>query len=399
MKITKMNGLGSFGVWIDDFDWKSPEAWKELEQLNLKYLVTVIRNNNQDAFEDILHNWNVISRLRYSSSVQLVDKYGENWSKPETYTDPTDRLMVESFKRISVDGNKYSGGWVRVTGELNDEGKNTGMFVDTELLWHSNGSGVKTFAPLVGLYGRRSMLGSSTGFSVSPDWLDEQTESFRSELEDLVAIHQWVPYAIEPTGIAECEEHLKNVFAEPEPSEMPLIMTSPGGHKGVHLGLGTVSGFKDMPKAESDALLEHLTKELTSPKWTMDVWWPNDQGDFYLFDNSITMHNRTFQPGTDIRAALQKRLGYRVAGDYASNQEWIPSNDPAWLEERNKMWPLHRFWGEVGELRHLRALANLMSTEEEKQQWWDRVVANRPDIAPRLGWTEEWIATELAKFY
>lgn len=48
MKITKIPGLGRFGVFIDDVDLNtiSDEEWLEIGKLHLEKLVTIIRNTN-----------------------------------------------------------------------------------------------------------------------------------------------------------------------------------------------------------------------------------------------------------------------------------------------------------------------------------------------------------------
>ena len=87
MKITIMNGLGSFGIYVDDFDHKSPEAWKELERLSLKYLVVVVRNKGVHAWEDITTNIHIMIRTRFSTKAHLVEKYGKDWKNREVFDD------------------------------------------------------------------------------------------------------------------------------------------------------------------------------------------------------------------------------------------------------------------------------------------------------------------------
>ena len=46
MKITKIPGLGRFGIFIDDVDFTTitNEEWMEIGQLHLQNLVTIIRD-------------------------------------------------------------------------------------------------------------------------------------------------------------------------------------------------------------------------------------------------------------------------------------------------------------------------------------------------------------------
>jgi hypothetical protein len=46
MKISKIPGLGRFGIFIDDvdFDHMTDEEWMEIGRLHLNSLVTIVRN-------------------------------------------------------------------------------------------------------------------------------------------------------------------------------------------------------------------------------------------------------------------------------------------------------------------------------------------------------------------
>ena len=48
MKVSKIPGLGRFGIFIDDLDVNnmSDEEWLEIGKLHLESLVTIIRNVN-----------------------------------------------------------------------------------------------------------------------------------------------------------------------------------------------------------------------------------------------------------------------------------------------------------------------------------------------------------------
>ena len=48
MKISKIPGLGNYGVYVDDVDFNhnTDEEWMEIGQLYLKNLVVIIRKTN-----------------------------------------------------------------------------------------------------------------------------------------------------------------------------------------------------------------------------------------------------------------------------------------------------------------------------------------------------------------
>ena len=80
MKITKIPGLGRFGVYIDDVNLEtiSNEEWTEIGQLNLKNLVTIIRQANcsKDQFSEL-----VLKFGEQRNTTQLSQKYYKKYKK------------------------------------------------------------------------------------------------------------------------------------------------------------------------------------------------------------------------------------------------------------------------------------------------------------------------------
>jgi hypothetical protein len=166
------------------------------------------------------------------------------------------------------------------------------------------------------LYGKAGMVGSATGFCSSTDWYEKQSESFRSELDELVAIHSYKPYSIAPDADEGHEAVMRRNFTMDGGAEIPLVIKSPGGIKGLHFTWATVTGFSGMTKKESDKLIDKLVKELYVSEYIWDAWWEKDQGDLLLFDNTIVTHNRTLKEGVDLKETIAKRFGIRSACDY-----------------------------------------------------------------------------------
>jgi hypothetical protein len=214
--------------------------------------------------------------------------------------------------------------WHLVSGEVDSEGKSLGAFGNVECLWHSNESGCYYFTPLVILYGSTGMLGSSTGFCTSTDWYEKQSNSFRSELDQLIAHHAYKPYSVAPGADPDHEAVLRRNFYMDDGADMPLVIKSPGGIVGLHFTYSSVQSFVGMSKNESEALIKKLVDELYVPEYTYDAWWENDTGDFIMFDNTITTHNRTLRPGLSLADTLARRLAYRSHMDYRGLIEYEP---------------------------------------------------------------------------
>jgi hypothetical protein len=60
------------------------------------------------------------------------------------------------------------------------------------------------------------------------------------------------------------------------------------------------------------------------PEYTYDAWWENDTGDFIMFDNTITTHNRTLRPGLPLAETLAQRVAHRSHMDYRGLTDYEP---------------------------------------------------------------------------
>jgi len=323
MKISKIPGLGRFGVFIDDLDFNNitDEEWMEIGKLHLESLVTIIRNVNLTAeqYENQIEKW---GSARNFSTYRVLKKYNLTHLS-QIFTAPNiseeDIFWAKSLVNlISLDtkGSRKDTNILRVSGLKNEKGQPLGMFAEGELLWHSNESGNLLFAPGVSLLGSRGLVGSSTGFVTTADWYEKQNESFRSELDEMIILHKFTPGRINP-GLTRTEQEeivYKNMC--PEPSELPLVIQSPIGIKGLHYSVNTIDGIKGMTKAESDLVFAQIDKTLFVDEYIYDHWYQQDN-DLVLFDNSITLHRRL--------GGVANRLCYRIQYDYG---KLAPDNQP-----------------------------------------------------------------------
>ena len=314
MKITKIPGLGRFGIFVDDLDFNnlSDDEWYELGQQHLNNLVTIIRNVKLTPaeYETWASKW---ITARGVTGYRLLKKYkantiGEIFFK-EDLSD-VDQEDLDWFNTIINYMPREEGGeatsMLRVTGKKDEQGNPLGMFAEGELLWHSNESGNLIFAPAVSLLGYEGVVGSATGFVTTPDWYEEQTESFRSELDEMIILHKFTPGRINP-GLRKEQDLIMYRNMCPEPSEIPLVIQSPNGIKGLHYSVNTINSIKGLTQAESDKIFEHINKTLFVDKYIYDHWYAQDN-DLCFFDNSITLHRRL--------GGITNRLCYRIQGDY-----------------------------------------------------------------------------------
>jgi alpha-ketoglutarate-dependent taurine dioxygenase len=323
MKVTKIPGLGRFGVFIDDIDLNSisDEEWMKLGKIHLESLVTIIRGSRIDH----ITYYNLILKFgnpRWVRPLQLYTKYGKPVKELllKRLLDPTDRKDLLNDKRWSVD--RKCPGMIRVTPKKDSKEQPIGIFGDGELYWHSNECANLGFTPGVSLMGVENMVGSSTGFCTTVDWYEKQSESFKSELDEMVLVHNFRTKHREFDDknrlyLEKMIEYDKNQTSyyhnnqcPNNNSEFPLVIKSPGGIKGLHYTPMTIDYIKGMTREESSKLLTKISKEIFTEEYIYDHKYQTDH-DILLFDNSITLHNRSIENGTS-----PDRLGYRIQFDY-----------------------------------------------------------------------------------
>jgi len=324
MKITKISGLGRFGIYIDDVDLStiSDEQWMEIGQLHMKNLVTIIRDSKL-TIERQSELTNLFGEKRYGTKNYFLVKYKRSWDwvinaalDDSTELSDIDKISIKSL--IAAQERASNGLDVtKVTGGYNADGTPKGFFAEGELLWHSNESGTLTFSPGVTLFAKENVVGSATGFVTTTDYYESVPDSFRRELDDMILIHKFSPGKINP-GLNEEQDRVMNINMCPfDNKEIPMVITSPGGIRGLHYSINTVWSIKGETKKESDRIFKRINKELFVDKYQYDHWYKNNN-DFLLFDNSITLHRRL--------GNIKDRLCYRVQHDYTNLQDgvWYP---------------------------------------------------------------------------
>jgi alpha-ketoglutarate-dependent taurine dioxygenase len=333
MKITKIPGLGRFGVFIDDLDLNNitDEEWVEVGKIHLESLVTIIRSNpiHYSKYYELVCRFGTPG---WSGDRKLYKKYGKSL-KDLTLSDfdEEDKCILKNVKRFSVDRKYPHLG--RVTAKKNSKGQSIGIFGDGGLGWHSDGAADMGFIPGVSLMGVENMIGSSTGFCTTADWYEKQTESFCSELDEMVLVHNYRPKLLNLEIIDEQENMYRDNMCPEENSEVPIIIKSPGGIKGLHLAINTFDKIKGISKEESDKIINKISSELFVEEYIYKHWYQSDS-DILLFDNSITLHNREIKD----RQISHNRMAYRIQFDYdkLTGEQYQPFFQKKFQEFRNK---------------------------------------------------------------
>lgn len=336
MKVSKIPGLGRFGVFVDDVDFTTmnDDQWNEIGNLYLNELVVIIRNVNLPP-EDMQQWIRKFGPNRDIIKYNMCKKYNTNYrdiirnsQENPDFFDDDDKLMLKTLGSMQEKTDK--GMLMRVSGQRDDRGKPLGMFAEGELLWHSNEAGTLTFTPGVALYAYENVVGSSTGFLTTTDYYENVSESFRSELDEMVLIHTYQKGAINPGHLEEQELITQKVFCPVDNIEIPMVIQSPGGIKGLHYSVNTVSQIKGMTIDESRKVFEEINRNLFVDEYLYDHWYKNDK-DLLLFDNSIALHRRL--------GDVKNRLCYRIQHDLNNlhNNFYEPFFQDPWKTEHRKI--------------------------------------------------------------
>ena len=327
-RITNIPNLEGYGVFVDDIDFRNltRTEWMDLGKLSMQKLVMIIRSTGLDnrSFHQVIKKW---GKDRQNYAATLFARYP--WANGQidhiiasTEVPDEEKNIIREFQRVGG-CNQKTGNTLRVSGKKIN-GQRIGMFADGELLWHSNESGDIAFTPAVALLGAENMTNSATGFMVTTPYYYNVSDSFRSELDEMVLIHNFVPGRINP-GLNDPQDNLmyKNMCPDPD-TEIPLVIESPAGIKGLHYSFNTVTGIKGMSNLEAKKVLAEIRKGLDP--YTYDYWWENDD-DLLIFDNSIVQHRRLGD--TTNRLCHRYQFDYTYLQYKVTKQNYIPySQEP-----------------------------------------------------------------------
>lgn len=335
MKAVKIPGLGNYGHYIDDvdFDHMTDEEWMEIGRFHLTDLVTILRNvkMSKDHFYNRIPQWGPPKSI---VRAQLIKKYGKEFDVTNldlnSIVDEDDRLYLQRKKYLleeTEEGHYVS----RVTGKRDENGNPLGVFDSGELGWHSNESGVLIFSPGVALLGSEYMRESCTGFVQTVDTYESFSESFRSELDEMIVIHRYQPGKVNANELDDPQfaASVKRSFCPEDEMLVPLVMRSPGGLKGLHYTINSTAAIRGMSDEESARIFKILDDALFTEQNIYDHWYQQDN-DLLLFDNSITLHRRL--------GGQPDRLAYRMTTEYSNllDTPWYPYIQPEFAEEYKK---------------------------------------------------------------
>lgn len=346
MKISRIPNFGSFGVYVDDIDMNriTEEEWHKLGRLFIDELLVICRGIKMDKkqFLDWVPKWGTPKagiRARFHA------KYGSDFdaTKPDTWTNVNDKdrrwLETRSTQlEESGDGRFLT----RVYGRKDTQGNSLGYFSHGEVYWHSNEGSSLTFSPAVALLGWEHMPGSATGFVQTVDLYESVSESFRSELDDMVLVHRYSPGKLNDNELTDenLALHTKMAFCPDDGAETPLVCTAPNGRRGLHYTVNSRAEIKGLTPEQTQRVFDELDKLVFDKKWIYDHYYQADN-DLLFFDNSVTLHRRL--------GGHEDRKAFRIQFDVSPliDQPWKPWEHSAVYNDRY-VNEIHKFVNNVG---------------------------------------------------
>lgn len=296
--ITPIPGFGDLGIYVDGVDFSNitDEEWLEWGNVHVKGCLTIFRKTNitPKQYQRLSYIW---GNAWHCSGYQYCKKYNiqVDLSKQNPLADVIERIKSvadeEDLAALrETDDIRHAPNVQRVTGLRYPDGRHMGIFPEGDLLWHSNESGQLVNNPGALLLAIANVKNTATGFCVTANWYQQQSESLRSELDDMFMDHDFYADRLSP-GLHPAQSRMMKKNFAPEPSILPLVIRSPSGRRGLHYSPHTVGKVHGMTVEQSDKFLQWLESELFREPHIYDHWYENN-GDLLVFDNSITMHRR-----------------------------------------------------------------------------------------------------------
>lgn len=290
MKTRKLNGFGSLGVEVYDFDLKScsDSDIKELGKIVVDQLVVYVNAENCSITPARLNH---IAKV-FGDPFGGIDQSAYNIAKykwKNRQLEEKDLKALKELKKIRSGLEEYAG-MLRVTGKRDEEGDYIGMFAEGELDWHSDRQGTGNFVPMILLNAVEGTEGTSTEFLQTADAYELLSVEWKNIIDNLVGVHRYTPGKMAPGLDASQDNILRMNMCPIDNSEVPLVCYSPGGRKGIRLSYNTLDHFKGFNKKDSDEILQFIMNHFLKDEYIYHQDWKD--GELVFMDQTITVHRR-----------------------------------------------------------------------------------------------------------
>ncbi|MEV6021323.1 TauD/TfdA family dioxygenase [Streptomyces sp. NPDC051997] len=160
------------------------------------------------------------------------------------------------------------------------------MAIGTENIWHSDHSFMA--APALGSVLRAVEVPAAGGDTMWADMAaayDNLTESMKTRIESLTAVHDWVP----SWGALMTEQQVAAHRANLPAVEHPVVVRHPGtGRRLLYVNEPFTTRIVGLPDPESRELLDELVLQARIPEYQVRFRW--QPGSVAIWDNIATQH-------------------------------------------------------------------------------------------------------------
>lgn len=252
-----------------------------------------IRHADNATIDEIRHAWLdrlvVVMRGQTLSDGELV-AFGRRFGAFQ-YSTPLSNPLVAAGKVSRQGGGPADFPEITVVSNVVENDTALGGLGDGEVIWHSDMSSFDAPPNQTILYAREvPETGGDTSFCDMYEALETLPADLRRTIDALELKHDAM---IDAAGFVRPEHaHLVDAGPHETPGAIhPLICTHPETRRDcLYLGRRSNAQLIDLPRAQSDALLEQLWQHATRPPLAWRHEWR--QGDVVMWDNRCVMHRR-----------------------------------------------------------------------------------------------------------
>lgn len=271
-------------VIVEDFDLRNAD------QSDVNQIARLIATNTAVVFRN--------QKLSTKDEVNIVKMFKE----PQQFDTNTEKW--KSYQGCEVPDSEMLA--FRVTGELDEHGREGLAGEEDELHWHCNDATTPDRKSIVWLYSIRGSKGSRTSWNnniLSYEKLDPEK---RDKLENL----KWIPYgATEYYDSILTDIDNTNSDIDISNNYTPnLVITNIAGKKGFYFPFLQIYQFVGMSREESKELIEWLSEYTIREEFCYHHDW--EDGDLVVSEQWLGIHKRWPFNG------MKQRLLHRMAFDF-----------------------------------------------------------------------------------
>ena len=277
MHIEQLNNA----VKINDVDLYDDQQCIQLGRVVADKCVVVLDQViEEDRLYDIQTLWGAPSRALVHTFVSEKKLKGRHWRNVLVNLGYIGRAISDDKKE----------GLSRVSYELNEKGKPTGIFTNGELNWHSDQQAFNDSPRVIGLMSLWGTAGSQTTFLSTHQAYGNLNHEDRSIVDELVSVYAWDGGSAVKDLINDQKEIFKYHMVPVSGMESPLRDQTASGVQGIKFPSHSFSHFRGMSKKESLVYRDYLWTLLNKPEYIYTQDWKD--GQIVFMDQNITLHAR-----------------------------------------------------------------------------------------------------------